>query len=66
MTVAMPSALSNFPTEKQRLLDLFETTGAAPIVVLCRDTHYAEFSRQRFQGSSSFLWEFTSSGLTET
>ena len=25
---------SNFPTEKQRLLDLFETTGAAPIVVL--------------------------------
>ena len=57
---------SNFPTEKQRLLDLFETTGPAPIVVLSGDTHYAEFSRQRFKSNSSYLWEFTSSGLTET
>ena len=56
---------SNFPSEKQRLLELFASHASAPIVVLSGDVHYAEISRQN--GSDGFgpLWEFTSSGLTE-
>ena len=56
---------SNFPAEKQRLLDLFSAHADAPIVILSGDAHYAEVSR--LDGSEAFgpLWEFTSSGLTE-
>ena len=57
---------SNFPVEKQRLLDMFSAHANAPIVVLSGDVHYAEVSR--LQGSDALgpLWEFTSSGLTES
>ena len=57
---------SNFPAERRRLLDLFQSTGADPIVVLSGDVHYAEISRLDRGGDARPLWEFTSSGLTES
>ena len=56
---------SNFPAEKQRLLDLIRSTEAQGVVVLSGDTHYAEVSRQDDSVLGYPVWEFTSSGLTE-
>ena len=56
---------SNFPAEKQRLLDLFAAHASEPIIVLSGDIHYAEISRQDGLDEFGPLWEFTSSGLTE-
>ena len=57
---------SNFPAEKERLLELLAEHAAEPIVVLSGDVHYAEISRQDGDDGFGPLWEFTSSGLTES
>lgn len=57
---------SNFPQEKARLLRLIRNTEASGVVILSGDTHYAEVSRVDDSVVGYPLWEFTSSGLTES
>jgi alkaline phosphatase D len=54
----------NFPDERQRLLDLIESTGADGVLFITGDTHRAQFSK--LAGPAPYpLWELNSSGLTE-
>lgn len=58
-------AWSLFPNERQRMIDLIEKTRANGILFISGDTHWAEISRQT-AGAPYPLYDFTSSGLTET
>jgi alkaline phosphatase D len=52
----------NFPHEKRRLYGLLRKTGAAGLVVISGDRHYAEFSAER-ENVPYPVYDFTSSGL---
>jgi alkaline phosphatase D len=54
---------SNFPAERQRLIDLIIATGANGVLFITGDTHRAQFSRWT-EGVPYPLWEINSSGLT--
>lgn len=54
---------SNFPDERQRLIDLIVQTGANGVIFITGDTHRAQFSRWT-DGVPYPLWEVNSSGLT--
>lgn len=54
---------SNFPDERQRLIDLIVQTGANGVIFITGDTHRAQFSRWT-EGVPYPLWEVNSSGLT--
>lgn len=54
---------SNFPAERQRLIDLIVNTGANGVIFITGDTHRAQFSRWT-EGVPYPLWEVNSSGLT--
>ena len=54
---------SNFPEERQRLINLVVQTGANGVLFITGDTHRAQFSRWT-EGVPYPLWEINSSGLT--
>jgi alkaline phosphatase D len=58
-------AWSLFPNERQRMIDLIARTRASGVLFISGDTHWAEISRQT-AGAPYPLYDFTSSGLTET
>lgn len=58
-------AWANFPHEQQRFLDLIKSTQANGVLFLSGDVHYAELSRQEFEGQYP-IYDFTSSGLSST
>lgn len=58
-------AWSLFPNERQRMIDLIRDTRASGVLFISGDTHWAEISRQTV-GAPYPLYDFTSSGLTET
>jgi alkaline phosphatase D len=51
-----------FPHERQRLIDVIETTKANEVILLSGNVHFAEVSEVESRGKR--LLEFTSSGLT--
>jgi alkaline phosphatase D len=53
---------ANFPSERERLFDLIETTGAGGVVFLSGDRHHLELSRDKDSGPYP-MYDFTSSGL---
>jgi alkaline phosphatase D len=55
---------SNFPLERQRLVDLIREKRAEGVVVISGDMHYADLSRWDTPACYP-LWDLTSSGLTE-
>lgn len=55
---------SNFPRDRQRLIDQIRTLRADNVVFLSGDMHYGEVSRLDIPGQYP-LWDITSSGLTE-
>jgi alkaline phosphatase D len=57
-------AWANLPREKQRLLDLLQTSRANGVVFVSGDRHWAELSRLDRPGSYP-LYDLTSSALTE-
>ncbi len=57
---------SNFPLEKQRLLNSLREYDVDGFFILSGDTHYAEISLRENSGVGYPLWEATSSGLTES
>ncbi len=59
-------AWSLFPTERKRMIDLIRKTNAQGVLFISGDTHWAEISRQDDQHTPYPLYDFTSSGLTET
>ncbi len=58
-------AWSVYGQDTQRLIQAIRTTRADGLICLSGDTHYAEFSRLDVNVPYP-LWDFTSSGLTET
>ncbi|WP_417624172.1 alkaline phosphatase D family protein [Paremcibacter congregatus] len=58
-------AWSNFPHERQRLIDLIRKYQVEGVIFISGDTHWAELSCQT-EGVPYPLWDMTSSGLTET
>ena len=55
----------NYAEDHQRLLQAIRSARAHGLVCISGDTHYAEFSCLRTNAPYP-LWDFTSSGLTET
>ncbi|MBL4800774.1 MAG: alkaline phosphatase family protein [Emcibacter sp.] len=58
-------AWSNFPHERQRLIDLIQKYKVDGVFIISGDTHWSELSCQT-QNVPYPLWDMTSSGLTET
>ncbi|VAV92268.1 Phosphodiesterase/alkaline phosphatase D-like protein [hydrothermal vent metagenome] len=58
-------AWSNFPHERQRLIDLIGKYKVDGLFFISGDTHWAELSCQT-EGTPYPLWDMTSSGLTQT
>lgn len=56
---------SNFPHERQRLIDLIGKYQVNGVFFISGDTHWAELSRQQ-KDAPYPLWDLTSSGLTQT
>lgn len=56
---------SNFPVEKERMLKLIEEH-KTNVIFVSGDRHHGEISRIMLPGLSSPLYDFTSSGLTNT
>ncbi|WP_417451094.1 alkaline phosphatase D family protein [Kordiimonas sp.] len=59
-------AWSLFPNERQRMINLISDTKANGVLFISGDTHWAEISRQDDMHVPYPLYDFTSSGLTET
>lgn len=60
---------ANFPTARQRLLDLLVSSRAADqkqVVLLSGDRHISELSKIELNGLSQPVYELTSSGLTHS
>lgn len=57
---------ANFPTARQRLLDLLVRTKPSRPLILSGDRHIAEISKMEVEGLPQPLYDFTSSGLTHT
>ena len=55
----------NYAQDHQRLIDTLRRQRASGLLCISGDTHYAEFSRLDVNVPYP-LWDFTSSGLTET
>jgi len=55
---------SNLPAERQRLIDLIASTGAAGVVLLSGDRHWSELSLQD-EGVPYPLYDLTSSSLNQ-
>ncbi len=55
---------TNFPDERERMVDLLAETDASGTLFITGDTHWAQFSK-RTEGAPYPLWEVNSSGLTE-
>ncbi len=53
----------NFPHERRRLYDLIKNTGAAGVIVLSGDAHFAEISKSK-EGPYT-IYDFTSSPLAQ-
>ena len=58
-------AWSNFPHERERLIELIRKYQVDGVIFVSGDTHWAELSCQE-EGVPYPLWDMTSSGLTET
>ena len=56
---------TNFPLEQARMFDLIASTHASGVFFVSGDMHYGELSR-REPGNTYPIYDFTSSGLTET
>ena len=52
----------NFPLERNKLLDLIDSSQAKGVILLSGNVHFAELSR--FDNTSYPLYELTSSGMT--
>lgn len=57
---------SNFPTARQRLFDLLETTQPNQAILLSGDRHIGEVSKMQLSGLNYPLYDITSSGLTHS
>jgi len=55
----------NFPLERQRFIDLIETSSISNPIVLSGDRHFAEYSIYNFDADKSLV-EFTASGMTHS
>lgn len=55
---------TNFPEERDRLVQMVERTKAGGVLFITGDTHWAQFSK-RTEGAPYPLWEVNSSGMTE-
>lgn len=55
----------NFPLERQRFLDLINTTSISNPIILSGDRHFAEYSIYNFENFNSVV-EFTASGMTHS
>ena len=56
----------NFPTARQRLLDLLVTAQPKALFFISGDRHIAEYSKMDLEGLPYPLYDFTASGLTHT
>ena len=56
----------NFPTARQRMLDLLVKTQPGALFFISGDRHIAEFSRQDVEGLPYSVYDFTASGMTHT
>ena len=59
-------AWANFPSERERLLQLLESATDSVNLVISGDVHWCEYSLLRRAGQGRALAELTASGLTET
>jgi len=59
-------AWSLFPNERKRMIELIRATEANGVLFISGDTHWAEISLQDDENTPYPLYDFTSSGLTET
>lgn len=57
---------SNFPSSKNRLIELLEKNTEKKCLILSGDRHIAEVSRQNFSKLTYPLYDITSSGLTHS
>ncbi|MCH9813065.1 MAG: alkaline phosphatase family protein [Epsilonproteobacteria bacterium] len=57
-------AWSLFPTERERLYQLIDTTGAEGVILASGDVHYGEIVKKERCGKYP-LWEITSSGINQ-
>lgn len=53
-----------FPSERQRMLNLIKTTGVKGVIFLSGDRHFAELSKLKVDSLDYPIYDFTSSGLT--
>ncbi len=56
---------TNFPHQRQKMLDLIKKTGAKGVIFISGDVHWGEISKIEEPGLYAF-YDVTSSGLTET
>jgi alkaline phosphatase D len=59
---------SDFPQNRERLLNLLHSVSSPFKIILSGDRHHAEISKisAKFQGKSSEIYELTSSGMTHS
>ena len=56
----------NFPSEREKLMNLVVSSEAKNVILLSGDRHISEFSETRVDGLDHSLVDFTSSGLTHS
>lgn len=57
---------ANFPTARNKMLNLLQKANPKPLLFISGDRHMAEISQMNINGLSYPLIDFTSSGLTHT
>lgn len=57
---------ANFPTARQRLFDLIESSQVKNVIFITGDIHMAEVSKSNIEGYDQPIYEVTSSGMTHT
>lgn len=57
---------ANFPSARQRMIDLLAKTKPRNTMIISGDRHIAEISKMKIPGWRNELYDFTSSGLTHT
>jgi alkaline phosphatase D len=56
---------SNFPLEQEKMYNLIKSTNASGVFFISGDIHYGELSK-RTPANTYPIYDFTSSGITET
>ena len=57
---------ANFPTARNRMLDLLKNFPNKEVLIISGDRHISEFSKLEVDGLNYELYDFTSSGLTHS